>query len=206
MAYTPKWTKLGDALEYIVATGVSELQAKTELCQAVADRVLTKRVRIADSDYSLGGTFLEGELRVDMPFELSPEDFDWAASRPTKKWFAGPTPNQNVDWLYRDIGSVEVDTAQMRDIWPDPAPRSPEQPQSQKRRSVPIASIRKWYRARVRTWPSNSHPPSADSDLIDARLEFPDHTVTREMIRAVRAHLAPNEWTGGGRRRKLAPQ
>jgi hypothetical protein len=205
MAYTPKWTKLGDALAYVVSTGVPELQAKTELCQAIADRALMKRVRIAESDHLFGGMFIETELQVAMPAELFPEDFDWSASRPIGKWLAGPSTNSE-DWRPRDIGYIEVNAAQMRDIWSDPEPRSTERPQPQKHRPAPVASLRTWYGIRVRTWPSTEYPPSAERDLIDAREAFPKHTVTREIIRAVRAELAPPEWTAGGRPRKLAPK
>jgi hypothetical protein len=206
MAYTRKWTRLGDALTYIVATGVSEPQAKNELCQAIADRVLFARVRIADSDPDLGGAFVQGELRIAIPDELFPRDFNWAASRPIKKWSAGTSSNPNVGWLFRGIEYLEVDTPQLHEIWPDPAPRSPEKPQAQKVRRLPKSSMEAWYRARVRTWPSNMPPPSADRDLIDAREAFPNHTIAREMIRVARAALAPQEWTGSGRRRKLAPK
>lgn len=68
---------------------------------------------------------------------------------------------------------------------------------------VAEAALARWYIHRRDQWPEGRKHPSQDEDLADARWQFPDHSVTRPAVRAVRAQHAPASWTFPGRR-KLA--
>lgn len=68
---------------------------------------------------------------------------------------------------------------------------------------VARAMLAKWYIERRDQWPAHRKHPSQDDDLTEARQEFPEHHVTREAVRSVRATHAHASWTKFGRR-KLA--
>jgi hypothetical protein len=70
-----------------------------------------------------------------------------------------------------------------------------------KLRPVAVQALKDWYIERRDNWPSDGEDPSADRDLIDARTQFPNNTVSREVVRVVRANLAPDSWTAHGRRK-----
>jgi hypothetical protein len=55
VAYTPDWEPLADALKRVVDSGISEDEAKPDLCRAVADHKIDVRVRIEKSDPEIGG-------------------------------------------------------------------------------------------------------------------------------------------------------
>src|SRR5262245_20359772 len=99
VAYTP-WEPLADALKRIMATGVTENEAKADLCHALADRKIDVRVRIAKGDSARGGqVFSDGNVGV--PEHLNPADFDWEQSRPTARWPIGPRDSERDDpfWM-----------------------------------------------------------------------------------------------------------
>jgi hypothetical protein len=104
VAYNPDWEPLADALKRVMATGVSEDEAKTDLCRAVADRKIDVRVRIAASDR----TFSDGNVGV--PAHLEPRDFDWVQSRPLKPWSIGPKRGEHYewDWENRPLDLIEL--------------------------------------------------------------------------------------------------
>lgn len=93
MAYTPDWLPLADALQRLMARGVGEAEAKTDLCCAVADKKIDVRVRIART----GKVFSDGNVRV--PSHLSAGDFDWVNSRPVAQWSIGPRLGEHYAWL-----------------------------------------------------------------------------------------------------------
>jgi hypothetical protein len=63
------------------------------------------------------------------------------------------------------------------------------------------AELALWYEARRDDWPNDRKHPSEAEDLTDARDCYPDHHITREAMRTVRARLAPKTWTSHGRRK-----
>jgi hypothetical protein len=114
VAYTPDWEPLADALKRVMATGVSEDEAKTDLCRAVADRKIDVRVSIAASDYGMRGrVFSDGNVRV--PPHLRPGDLDWARSRPFGQWPIGPRRGEHYAWIggweNRPLDLIELSTA-----------------------------------------------------------------------------------------------
>jgi hypothetical protein len=112
VAYTPDWEPLADALKRVMATGVSEDQAKTDLCWAVADRKIAVRVRIAGSDRIFSGD------NVDVPRHLRPGDLDWVRSRPFAQWPIGPRPGQHYfwDWNKQSLDLIELSTRDVMDF------------------------------------------------------------------------------------------
>jgi hypothetical protein len=98
MVYTPDWEPLADALKRVIAAGIEEDEAKTDLCRAIADRKINVRVKIAATDYGMGGrVFSDGN--VDVPPHLRPGDLDWAQSRPFAQWQIGPMPGEHYSWV-----------------------------------------------------------------------------------------------------------
>ena len=90
MAYTPDWEPLADALKHVMAAGVDEQDAKTDLCRAIADRKINVRVRIAPTD-TMGGKVFPAR-NIEVPPHLAPAQFDWTNSRPINRWRIGPAP------------------------------------------------------------------------------------------------------------------
>jgi hypothetical protein len=60
VAYTPDWEPLADALKRVMATGVSEDEAKLDLCRAMADGKINVQVRIAQNDDRFRGQVFSG--------------------------------------------------------------------------------------------------------------------------------------------------
>ena len=120
MAYTPDWESLADALTRVMANGISEHEAKTDLCRAVADRKINVRVRIAATDHGMrGGVFSDGNVRV--PAHLGPGDLDWVQSRPFAQWPIGPRPGEHYTWISgcwenRPLDLIELSTADVIDV------------------------------------------------------------------------------------------
>jgi hypothetical protein len=119
VAYTPDWESLADALKRVIATGVSEDEAKTDLCRAVADRKIDVRVRVAASDYGMRGRiFSDGNVGV--PAHLDPRDFDWVQSRPLAQWPIGPRRGEHYSWIEgwgnRPLDLIELSTGDVMNV------------------------------------------------------------------------------------------
>jgi hypothetical protein len=112
VAYTPDWELIADALKRVIATGVSEDEAKTDLCRAVADGKIDVRVTIA----ATGQVFFDGNVRV--PPHLKPSDFDWVHSRPFAQWLIGPRRGEHYmwNWSNRPIDLIELSTSDVSRI------------------------------------------------------------------------------------------
>jgi hypothetical protein len=89
MPYVPKWQRLSDALARLVTTGVTEEQAKLDLCHAIADKKIKIRFLITSvwAEGRRGGKIGMYEEAVDssnvnIPPHLCLEDFDWQKSIP----------------------------------------------------------------------------------------------------------------------------
>jgi hypothetical protein len=94
-----------------MVAGTSEDEAKTDLCHAMADGKINVRVRIAATDYGMGGQiFSNGNVGV--PPHLRLGDLDWTQSRPLAEWRIGPRPGEHYtwigDWENRPIDLIEL--------------------------------------------------------------------------------------------------
>jgi hypothetical protein len=102
-----------------MATGVSEEEAKTDLCRAMADGKINFRVRIAENDDRFRGRVF-ARPNVEIPLQLSPDDLDWSRSRPLKPWAIGPVGPQRYVWMggweKRPIDLVKVSTSDVSRI------------------------------------------------------------------------------------------
>lgn len=85
---------------------------KTDICSAIADHKIAVRVFCGEQPFSDGN--------VGVPSRLNPDDFDWAKSRPFKKWFIGPVGPENYTWLSgweaRSISLIELSTSAVREV------------------------------------------------------------------------------------------
>ncbi len=128
MIYTPDWEELASALQRVVAAGANEPEAKAGICNAVADRKIAVRVTIDNTELHYGGTTLSGG-NINVPTRLKPEDFDWVASRPLKRWHVGPKLGQHYfgpDWKHRSVALLELCTADVTAVLCKVAASSPK--------------------------------------------------------------------------------
>jgi len=119
VAYVPDWESLPDALKRVIATDMSEEEAKRDLCRAVADGKIDVRVTIASSHRGRGGqVFSDGNVRV--PPHLDPKELDWVHSCPLKPWLIGPRLVEHYlwpgGWNEFPIELIEVATADVTKI------------------------------------------------------------------------------------------
>ncbi len=128
MPYIPDWQTLSDVLKQVMACGVTEDEAKTDLCRAIADRKIDVRVRIGASDHGMRGQVFSKD-NVDVPAHLGPDDLDWVQSHPLKPWPIGPVGPQNYTWLggwsTRAIDLIELSTADTQSIFGSSAKSKP---------------------------------------------------------------------------------
>ena len=123
MPYTPDWEPLADALRRVIATGVGDTEARTDLCRAVADKKIRVQVTIAASEGRLADAVFSGQ-RVLVPARLNPNDFDWEQSHPHRPWTVGGSvvgPKSYYDpyrtWERRQIGLIELATADVQRLF-----------------------------------------------------------------------------------------
>lgn len=119
MAYVLEWEPLANALTRVMASGVTEQQAKADICNAVADRKIVARVVIDKSHLLDGGRTFSGG-NVGIPPRLNATDFDWAQSRPLKPWSIGPMRGEHYAWLggweERPISLIELSTENVCEV------------------------------------------------------------------------------------------
>jgi hypothetical protein len=106
MPYIPKWEPLAGALKRMMDSGVSEDQAKLDICLAVADRAVAVRVTVDDRYEDVLEKILEGD-QVQVPRRLEPDQFEWADSRTRDRWDARP-PTTGPHGRWRWIALVEL--------------------------------------------------------------------------------------------------
>jgi hypothetical protein len=114
-------------------TGLSEDEAKADLCRAVAERNINVQVKVAEGNREKGGRWFTG-AHVEVPQDLEPEDLDWNQSRPHQHepWRIGPVgPDSYSDpyWTSRPllIDKVKVSTADVQRIFGSPKPNTDDE-------------------------------------------------------------------------------
>jgi hypothetical protein len=89
MAYVRRWERLSDVVTRVMeAAGISEDEAKTDICRAISDRAIKLRCKLAShasKPMHAQDTVLEGK-HFDIPTALKPEGLDWEKSCPVKAW------------------------------------------------------------------------------------------------------------------------
>jgi hypothetical protein len=120
MPYVPDWEPLAEAPERVMATGVTEHQAKADISNAIADRKIAVRVLVDESERDVGGQTLPVP-NIGVPPRLKPEDFDWPRSRPLPAWQTGPTSVvehyfPTWSWTPRKIALIELSTADVTSV------------------------------------------------------------------------------------------
>jgi hypothetical protein len=114
MTASPTWLSLDEALRELVARGREDGEAKTAICEAIADLRLQIRIEpAADSANNLQTAIVYSD-DVDLPTELNPPQFDWAASRPSSPapWLLRVAPDVE-NWRRRAIVRIEVNAADL---------------------------------------------------------------------------------------------
>jgi hypothetical protein len=81
--YVPRWESLLEAINRMVARGLAEADAKSVLCNGIADRKIEVQLQLGRNatNSMVSGEPLTGE-DVQIPAQLSPGDMDWLNSRP----------------------------------------------------------------------------------------------------------------------------
>jgi len=99
-----------------------ETQAKTEICQAIADRKIAIRVMMQKAAPDVGAQILRGG-NVEVPPRLDPADLDWDKSRPFQPWNTGPDDSDPAQrylaswpWKPRSIEWIELSTADVVEV------------------------------------------------------------------------------------------
>ncbi len=107
MAYVPDWVPLSDALSRVMAAGLSETEAKLDICHAMADGKIRfvfapLQAEIIQTKQVLPfvGT------SVNIPRNLRPGDLDWRKSCPTAPW-----QHRDHPWVQVHLARVELSSA-----------------------------------------------------------------------------------------------
>src|SRR5262245_49979534 len=124
MASVSAWQRLSDAIESVMAgAGCSREEAKTDICQAIADRTVNIQGKLGKHTTRPTTSKRIHEGRdFEIPAKIKPADFDWERSRPLKSWVVrreifGFPGHWEVEWieLFRtDVMNVLCTPAERR--------------------------------------------------------------------------------------------
>jgi len=128
MPYTSKWEQLSEATARVMAArGLSEAEARAEICSAMADGVINFRAKLLEhwSKPISSGAVL-GREGFEMMNEIHPEDFDWRESRPIKPWIVrqgrhNPSGLWKLKWI--ELAKADVTNAFCLPGWQSEVPQ-----------------------------------------------------------------------------------
>ncbi len=107
MAVSPAWLSLDVALRRLVARGSSEVEAKSEICDAIAELRLRVAIEIVSQSDALER--VEAVERIEIPASLAPQDLDWTASRPAAVDWQIRSDAAPEEWETLRVARLEVD-------------------------------------------------------------------------------------------------
>ena len=116
MAYTSKWEQLSEATARVMAArGLSEAEARADICSAMADGVINFRGKLLEHwSKPISSRAVLGREDFEMMNEIHPEDFDWRESRPLKPWIVrqgrhNPSGLWKLKWI--ELAKADVTNA-----------------------------------------------------------------------------------------------
>jgi hypothetical protein len=192
------------------ASGLSEREAKRDLCRAIADGAIAIRLHLAEHPYRHLSETIVSAAEIDVPWRFSPDDIDWQKSRPLKPW-----PIVQQRWgetvtifaarasrlLERTIETIEVCGADVARTLCAPEPAAKVASPGSERVRTTIASENECRLALVRLMKEQPDTPIAKSEL---RKRFPRVSTrgwNRAYLAAATEANAP-AWSAPGRRPK----
>jgi len=86
MSQLPAWQSLRQALKDMETRGVPAWKAKVKICKAIVTLRVCARLEVDDLRKGRKAAEIFEGNNLDIPSHLTPNDFDWAGSRPKRSW------------------------------------------------------------------------------------------------------------------------
>jgi hypothetical protein len=116
MAYVSEWEWLSDAATRVMtAAGISNGEAQSDICQAIADGKVKIRGKLERHTTRpiRSDAVLEGK-EFEIPTDLKSEDLDWMRSRPVKPWFV--QRGSSAHWGHWDLEWIKLSRADVTNV------------------------------------------------------------------------------------------
>ena len=220
MRYTPTWEPIAEALERVVATGLSKSDAQRDLCRAIADRGIAIRIHLT-ANHGLPARAISGSS-LEIPPRLSPSHVDWKHSRPSEgsPLWLGPSQRpgepvtlyirDNFELMNRTVELIDVNVADVVRVFSKPRDvAKPVEPTEHppKKQSNLGAKLDGAKRAIKALWPdgNTSGVTAKDRDRLINEWQK-NHRLSPSSARTIqRALRSPNPHKSPGETRQLPP-